>query len=42
MYLPAVEATIAPTLVLPVKLTLRTAGWAISTVVTAAASALWW
>lgn len=26
MYLPAVEATMEPTLVLPVKLTLRTAG----------------
>lgn len=37
-YLPAVEATIEPTAVLPVKLTLRTAGFAIRAVVTADAS----
>ena len=38
MYLPAVEAMIEPTLVLPVKLTLRTAGCPIKALVTAAAS----
>lgn len=42
MCLPAVEAIIEPTLVLPVKLTLRTAGWAMRAVVTAAASETWW
>lgn len=41
MYLPAVEAMIEPTIVLPVKLTLRIAGWAISALVTAAASEVW-
>lgn len=42
MYLPAVDAIIDPTIVLPVKLTLRTAKWAISDSVTAAASEDWW
>jgi hypothetical protein len=42
MYLPAVEAMMEPTLVLPVKLTFRTAGWAMSVLVTATASDGWW
>lgn len=42
IYFPAAAAMIAPTLVLPVKLIFRTAGWAISALVTAAASLGWW
>lgn len=38
MCLPAVDAIIEPTIVLPVKLILRTAGWAISALVTTGAS----
>jgi hypothetical protein len=40
IYFPAVAPMIEPTCVLPVKFTLRTAGWAIKAVVTSAASAL--
>ena len=42
IYLPAVEAIIEPTIVLPVKLTLRTAWWAMRALVTAGASEGWW
>lgn len=42
IYLPAVAAIMEPTLVLPVKLTFRTAGWAMRVVVTSTASVGRW